>query len=88
MTRRQFFIPAVSGALAVFLMASTSFVTAPAHAQEVGKVLPDRRPGEFKGVIGETYKASRPDFPKTREAPAGANGARLTITTNTKLQRD
>lgn len=37
-----------------------------------GEVLPDRRPAPFKGVINETYKDSKADFPKTREAPENA----------------
>jgi hypothetical protein len=41
-------------------------------AQKSGKILPDRRPAPFKGTITETYKTSKPDFPKTREAPEGA----------------
>ena len=66
-------------ALITALMSSTSVVTTPSFGQELGKVLPDRRPGEFKGVIGENYKASKPDFPKTREAPAGAPNVLLIL---------
>ncbi|MGF6767855.1 arylsulfatase A-like enzyme [Paraburkholderia sp. GAS199] len=37
-----------------------------------GVILPDRRPGDFKGKIGETYKDSTAAFPRNRAAPAGA----------------
>ncbi|RPD39785.1 arylsulfatase [Chitinophaga barathri] len=40
--------------------------------ERAGLILPDRRPGEFKGKIAETYKDSKPDFPKTRKAPKDA----------------
>ncbi|MGE0236609.1 arylsulfatase [Methylocystis sp.] len=43
------------------------------HARPAGaeKVLPKPEPA-FNGVIGETYKTSKPDFPKQMQAPKGA----------------
>ncbi|WP_125720539.1 arylsulfatase [Flavobacterium ustbae] len=43
-----------------------------AQTTQPGEVLPDRRPGTFKGKIGETTKDSKPDFPITREAAKDA----------------
>lgn len=37
-----------------------------------GVILPDARPGEFRGTIGTTFADSKPFFPKNRPAPAGA----------------
>ncbi|MGF6575008.1 arylsulfatase [Paraburkholderia fungorum] len=61
-------------AIAVSLVSTTS-VQAQQNAMPSatpGTVLPDRRPGEFKGTIGTTFADSKPDFPKNRAAPAGA----------------
>ena len=44
-----------------------------------GAILPDRRPAPFKGTIVETYKDSKADFPKTREAPAGSPNVLLIL---------
>ena len=49
------------------------------ESTEPGVVLPDRRPAEFQGKIGETYKDSKPDFPTTREAPEGAPNVLLIL---------
>jgi arylsulfatase len=49
------------------------------ESTQPGLVLPDRRPAEFKGTIGETYKDSKPDFPTTREAPEGAPNVLLIL---------
>jgi arylsulfatase A-like enzyme len=48
-------------------------------AQAPGSTLPDRRPGDFKGEIGETYKDSKPSFPVSRAAPAGAPNVLLIL---------
>jgi arylsulfatase A-like enzyme len=44
-----------------------------------GEVIPDRRPGEFKGVIGEYIKDSKPVFPVTRASPAAAPNVLLIL---------
>src|SRR5882762_10236897 len=48
-------------------------------AQAPGSTLPDRRPGDFKGEIGETYKDSKPSFPVSRAAPVGAPNVLLIL---------
>src|SRR5512139_1578436 len=50
-------------------------LAASSWAQEV---LPKPEPA-FKGTIGETYKDSKPDFPKPIEAPAGAPNVLIVI---------
>ena len=42
--------------------------------KQAGLILPDRRPGPFKGKIGETANKSRAVFPITRRAPKAAVG--------------
>lgn len=51
----------------------------PQSADSPGRTLPDRRPGEFGGSIGYTYKESKADFPKTRPAPQGAPNVLLIL---------
>src|SRR5258708_21139442 len=84
--RRAF---ALAVALVVFVMACAGEAPAPqgvtnaqppASTQASGNsVLPPPAP-PFRGVIGETAKQSKPDFPKPVTAPAGGPNAVLIMT--------
>ena len=52
----------------LLLTTAMALTSAVASAQDV---LPKPEPS-FKGTIGETYKESKPDYPKPLQAPKGA----------------
>lgn len=54
------------------LVSAFALISSASAQTQPGIALPDRRPGEFKGKIGETYKDSKPDFPLSRKAPKDA----------------
>lgn len=58
----------------VFLLLSFLLIIPNIRAQETkpGEVIPDSRPGTFKGVIADDLKDAKPNFPITRKAPANA----------------
>ena len=65
--------------IAALAVTSTSYAQTAATPEKPGVILPDRRPGEFKGKIGTSYKDSTPTFPKNRQTPAGASNVLLIL---------